>query len=1175
MPHANRSTSGFIRRFDRIWTQARRVQLWQALCWMLLAALAGLAVLTAADYTFELARPWRMAGATCLAIAASAVGLWLAIESVRRWQRNATAGAIERVFPQLGQRIRTTVQYGELSPQEIQQAGVTGTLVAALEDDTVRRAQPLPLDAVVPWKSLALASLLAAAVGLLLAGASAFDWQWRIAAKRALLGEEPYTRLTVTPGSTSVKEGESLAVQATVAGRLGDHVLFQSRRLDDETGEWRDELLPTESAQNTGERQWTFEAPLERIRRPLEYRFIAASATSEIYRVDVRYPLIIANMRAAIQPPAYTRLKESTVEGGDIAALVGSHVKLTVELDREPQAAWMEMQDARRSRDAEPPQRTPLAVNGLELSTEFEVTGDKIFTIVAQSADGMELADNKHRLRARQDEAPQVWFESPSEALEVHTLAEVLMRIRVSDDFGLSRAGMMFEVNNEEEYPLLAEDFDFEAAAEELQSTGELTPKTREALEKVLPLEHFQLSQQDSVMYYAFAEDIRPGSPQRTETDLRFVDIRPFRRTYRLVDFDGMGMGQGVQLKTLEELIARQRYALNRGVRLSRTFDHTGQIDLAAVDSLTKFEGELAKATRELAEGLEALGIDDTELLYQAEASMLGATDSLSAGKYDTATLQMRDALKELIEGRNRVQFAIEKNPDKAQLAALRMFDRLQRQKLRKPKTDAEEAEQLAERLKELADREDFVYATLAGIDMEGKGESEGEGEAGGKPSEETPPVERQKDEGQKDDEQKKDGQDNNEEEKDTGKAATDRRLADAAEREDLEDRQLDVSLEARELEQTLGKLKGATDLAKERMAAAAKSAEEAAAALDRGANQEAHKPVKAAGRGFRELSEQVAALAAKEQADRIAAAQQMAADLAKEQNDFEDRLAQSQGQSGPGGGEPMDEEKPMPGKGQSDKPGEETKEKLADDAQQIADKAETLADVLAAAAKSDRPEDQASAKKVEEMVRSLGLKALTQRLADLPEMVRNAKLEDARATVGDGAERMEAAAEQLAVLRRSIVAPRVDELAELEQKLAALDERLDELDTNERITGWHVDADQLLERLDEAGVDEELRQEFLEEMKNAGWDGDLAGIRWAWGRREGGYYAAPVRYRRLISRLSSSVRAQMQELMLGDLLAAGDEPIPPQYQDLVDRYYQVLAGAEARGRRPEAREEK
>src|SRR5215469_13029237 len=212
--------SKFIRRFDLIWQQARRVQLWQAVCWSLLTALGGVATLAALDYTWELSRPWRVVAASATAVAAVAVAGYLAIRSLRRWQRSATASAIERVFPQLGQRIRTTVQFGDLAPGEVEASGATSTLVAALEDDTVRRAQPLPLDAVVPWKSLAVASLLAAGVGLLLAGASAFDWQWRIAAQRALLGEEPYTRLTVKPGDISVKEGESLAVEVIVEGRV-------------------------------------------------------------------------------------------------------------------------------------------------------------------------------------------------------------------------------------------------------------------------------------------------------------------------------------------------------------------------------------------------------------------------------------------------------------------------------------------------------------------------------------------------------------------------------------------------------------------------------------------------------------------------------------------------------------------------------------------------------------------------------------------------------------------------------------------------------------------------------------------------------------------------------------------------------------------------------------------
>jgi hypothetical protein len=70
--------------------------------------------------------------------------------------------------------------------------------------------------------------------------------------------------------------------------------------------------------------------------------------------------------------------------------------------------------------------------------------------------------------------------------------------------------------------------------------------------------------------------------------------------------------------------------------------------------------------------------------------------------------------------------------------------------------------------------------------------------------------------------------------------------------------------------------------------------------------------------------------------------------------------------------------------------------------------------------------------------------------------------------------------------------------------------------------------------------------------------------VAWAWGRTPGGYFVPPVSYRPLLSRLSESLRARMQELMLGDLRAGADEPVPPQYQELVDRYYRLLASEKA-----------
>ena len=60
----------------------------------------------------------------------------------------------------------------------------------------------------------------------------------------------------------------------------------------------------------------------------------------------------------------------------------------------------------------------------------------------------------------------------------------------------------------------------------------------------MLPLELFGLEEKDSVTYYAFAEDNFPGRAHHAETDLRFIEIRPFRRIYRLPDPDAQaGMG--------------------------------------------------------------------------------------------------------------------------------------------------------------------------------------------------------------------------------------------------------------------------------------------------------------------------------------------------------------------------------------------------------------------------------------------------------------------------------------------------------------------------------------------------------------------------------------------------------------------------------------------------------
>ena len=204
--------------------------------------------------------------------------------------------------------------------------------------------------------------------------------------------------------------------------------------------------------------------PLERVKSPAGIPRRRRTATSETYRVEVLYPLKIVQDSSRPSSRRHTRDRPPSItEGGNIPGLAGSKVKLAIELDRAGKRAWLELRRSRPPRRGRvrPPSREAAADDRRHQARRpsWSSAADQTYAVFAKAADGMELPENKYRIRVRQDEPPQVWFESPAEALEVHTLAEILMRIRVSDDYGLSRAGIMFEVNNEEEYPLLAQDF--------------------------------------------------------------------------------------------------------------------------------------------------------------------------------------------------------------------------------------------------------------------------------------------------------------------------------------------------------------------------------------------------------------------------------------------------------------------------------------------------------------------------------------------------------------------------------------------------------------------------------------------------------------------------------------------------------------------------------------------
>ncbi len=737
-------SDAFLKRFQLLWRRKQRLQLGQVLMSSLLLAVAGVSLLTVIDYRWELDATARM---VLLSVLSAAFGVF-AVSSLwrtcRSWSKPRTAAEIEAAFPELGQSVRTTVQFASMKADETQSEGVAVTLVEALSTETHRRALPLTLEDVLPTRRLTMAAACTLAVGLLLFGATSLNWEWAYAAQRALLQEQTYRELIVAPGDQTVDEGQGISLAIELVGRADRDVVLLTRQAGSD-GEWIERTLEREPAAQppmirksviavststppatapalADRRQRVrYVAALNRLTKVIEYRAIAGDLQSPVYRIEIRRPLGIASLKVELTPPEYTGQEPSTVEDADVSALQGTEARYLVQFDKPVKSASIVLAKRKQPRDEDDPNEPeviPLSLTGTALATTtLQLVEDRTYSLLAEAVDGTRLPENKYRIRVRQDQPPQVSFESPNDAIEVHTLAELPMRVRVSDDYGLSKAGVVFQVNNEQEIPLINEDFaTVVAAAEEAKSTGKISPKTKALLERILPLEHFELTQKDSVLYFAFAEDNLPGKAQRTETDMRFIDIRPFKREYRVQDpdpMDPMPGNMGLQLKSLEELINRQRFGLNRTIQIEKRAMAGRKPDPSTLDQLMQFETDLAKNVRDTALGLEARGFDDTELFYQAETAILAAVDSLSVGKWDNATLQMKDALKALIEQRDRTVQAILKNPNRGQAAAIRAFDRMQAQKLRRPKTDREEAKELIRRLEALATEEEAIASGL------------------------------------------------------------------------------------------------------------------------------------------------------------------------------------------------------------------------------------------------------------------------------------------------------------------------------------------------------------------------------------------------------------------------------------------------------------------------------
>jgi hypothetical protein len=446
--------------------RVRRRFLVHGLAVVLLLPAAWIVVAFALDHVLRLPAPIRLLhSAAMLGLCAFAAMRWLRHPLSVHLQPSDVAVLLERVFPELHQRLVSAVQLkgaldgvggagGELRNQST-------AMIERLLDDTAAAARGLPLERLLDPRRTRQVWAGAASVLLLIAGFAAMaPATARIFVLRHLGADVPYPRATtlvveLPPNGTEVQRvdadgrteltlaaGGDLHVSVRATGEVPTEVF-----LDVEAGADR-RSVPMQTRPD-GRFRHVFR------RLAADFQFHARGGDDDrgdrLVVVHTVHPPQVAQIKAELRPPAYTRKPPVVQNGGAIEALTGTAVALSVSVtDQVTSAVAVFLESGKRL------QLDPTAVSDdsgtvTAFVGRFTVeTGDR-YQVELTARNGLRNPNpGTYPVNALQDYAPVGHWLLPDDESGTLLLPDALLCVRgeAHDDFGLLQAQLRIDAGN-------------------------------------------------------------------------------------------------------------------------------------------------------------------------------------------------------------------------------------------------------------------------------------------------------------------------------------------------------------------------------------------------------------------------------------------------------------------------------------------------------------------------------------------------------------------------------------------------------------------------------------------------------------------------------------------------------------------------------------------------------
>jgi hypothetical protein len=351
---------------------------------------------------------------------------------------------IERFFPELGQRLSSSIAFLEL-PAETTEAGSAALRLAVIES-TSQEIDGLDLGQCVKSEGTWRAMGLMLAVLLLLGACFVLDKSAATQAASRLTrpwNHAPWPRWNqlefVEPPPLKIATGASFRVRVKdLNHRLPEKVMLQFRALEDED---KQEVAVME--QDGEVAQYRF----SNLQRSFRFRIVGGDDDTMLWNyVTVMNPPTVEDLGLDIHAPEYMQWPVERV-AGSFRVLQGSRVTLQGQLDRVAARVFLVTEEENRRRR----RALLLDADGQRFSLPLDAPFD--WTIEDPCRYWIEVEDENQLIGVSQDQwevrvvtdlAPVVSIDSPPRQHQVLGVGVVFLKVTARDDFGLSNLDLHF-----------------------------------------------------------------------------------------------------------------------------------------------------------------------------------------------------------------------------------------------------------------------------------------------------------------------------------------------------------------------------------------------------------------------------------------------------------------------------------------------------------------------------------------------------------------------------------------------------------------------------------------------------------------------------------------------------------------------------------------------------------